>query len=182
MKKNFEKAVAGVMLASILIGGNGLQVKAGSKTTTWKEGRMEYEYNVRTADATKKVKEFSGTRFHWKCNASEVQVTTEKSETKTFTASIEIGGEKEWPIVKLNASLGFQYENSSTQTVGVAYTLTKSDPKGTYCIAAECPGKKVSTKLVAKNTKTGKKTSVCKSTPFAPTTNAIQKTLNYSAK
>ena len=81
----------------------------------------------------------------------------------------------------MNSTLGFQYSNESTQSAGIAYELTKSDPKGTYVIRSYCKGKKIEQTLSAKNKKTGK--VIYKKTQsgnFAPTTKNTTKTIYYS--
>lgn len=183
-KKKRGKTVMGALLIPTLIVGTmgyNMKVHAATRTERWSDSKMDYTYKATAVAAQTKRKDFEGTRFYWKRNCSSTTVSLAQSETNTFAVSFTVSGEANVKIIKVNAALGFQYSHSSTQTTGVAYTLNKKDPKGTYVISSYCPGKKITTTLSGVSKTTGKKITINQNSEFAPTTKAITKTLNYTA-
>lgn len=172
------KAIGVLMMICLIAGMLGVNqtVKAATDNKTWKDGNYTYTYKATTSNAQTQVKEFDTTRYYWKQNVTSMNVSTSVSEAVTFN----ISGTTNIKIIKVNAGLGFEYSKTSTHSSGYAYTLTRDDPKGTYVMAAYCPGKKIETTLTLTDNRTGKSVKEARNSKYAPTTNKETVTINYT--
>lgn len=176
------KAIGVLMMICLIAGMLGVNqtVKAATDNKTWKDGNYTYTYKATTSNAQTQVKEFDTTRYYWKQNVTSMNVSTSVSEAVTFKVSFNISGTTNIKIIKVNAGLGFEYSKTSTHSSGYAYTLTRDDPKGTYVMAAYCPGKKIETTLTLTDNRTGKSVKEARNSKYAPTTNKETVTINYT--